>query len=117
MKKKAILIVDLGAVMGGVEYYIETLSSMIRERGTLVSICVLPELAHRLRNKGVTVYLIPAFRWFRPLRFLLALVVLPFIIRSRAGADRVGQRLSRVISINTLSASRMSGYLRTPRPV
>jgi glycosyltransferase involved in cell wall biosynthesis len=80
MKKKTILIVNLGAVMGGVEYYIETLSSMIRERGTLISVCVLPELAHRLRNEGVTVYLIPAFRRFRVLRFLLALVVLPLII-------------------------------------
>ena len=80
MKTKTILLVDLGAVMGGVEYYIETLSSMFRERGTLVSICVLPELARRLRNEGVTVYLIPAFSRFKALRFLLALGVLPIII-------------------------------------
>ena len=31
-KEKKILLVDLGGVMGGVEYYIETLSGMLMER-------------------------------------------------------------------------------------
>jgi glycosyltransferase involved in cell wall biosynthesis len=77
---KTILIVDLGSVMGGVEYYVDTLSSMLIERARFVSLCVPDELARRLKAKGVTVYQLPAFRWFKPIRFLLAIVVLPFVI-------------------------------------
>jgi glycosyltransferase involved in cell wall biosynthesis len=80
VKKKKILIVDLGGVMGGVEYYIEILSDMLREHATLISLCVLPELAEQLRNLGVKVFLIPAFPRLRALRFLLALGLLPIII-------------------------------------
>ena len=58
--------------MGGVEYYIETLSDILRERATLVSLCVLPELAQQLRSLGVKVFLIPAFPRLRALRFLIA---------------------------------------------
>jgi glycosyltransferase involved in cell wall biosynthesis len=80
VKKKKILIVDLGGMMGGVEYYIETLSDMLRDRATLVSLCVLPELAQQLRSLGVKVFLIPAFPRLRFLRFLLAFGLLPIII-------------------------------------
>lgn len=83
--EKSILIVDLGGVMGGVEYYIETLSSMLMERARFVSLCVPAELARRLRSKGIKVYRLPAFRWCKALRFLLAAVVLPsVIVRERA---------------------------------
>ncbi len=78
--KKTILILDLGGMMGGVEYYIETLSEMLQDRATIVALCVLPELAQRLRSLGVRVFMIPAFPRFRPLRFLLAFGLLPFII-------------------------------------
>jgi glycosyltransferase involved in cell wall biosynthesis len=78
--EKTILIVDLGSVMGGVEYYVDTLSSMLIERARFVSLCVPAELARRLRAKGVKVYQLPAFRWFKPIRFLLAMVMLPFVI-------------------------------------
>ena len=80
MKRKTILIVDLGGVMGGVEYYVETLSEILRERATLVSLCVLPELAQQLRSLGVKVFLIPAFTRLRALRFLVAFCFLPIII-------------------------------------
>ncbi len=80
MKKKKILIVDLGGVMGGVEYYVEILSEMLQEHATLISLCVLPELAEHLRSLGVKVFLIPAFPRLKALRFLLALVLLPIII-------------------------------------
>jgi glycosyltransferase involved in cell wall biosynthesis len=80
VKKKTILLVDLGAPMGGVEYYIETLSGMLHERATLLLLCVLPELAQRLRGLGVRVLLIPAFPRLKALRFLLGLCVLPMIV-------------------------------------
>jgi len=78
--EKSILIVDLGGVMGGVEYYIETLSCMLMERARFVSLCVPTELARRLRSKGIKVYRLPAFQWCKPVRFLLAAAVLPFVI-------------------------------------
>jgi glycosyltransferase involved in cell wall biosynthesis len=79
VKKKKILLVDLGAPMGGVEYYVETLSGMLREHATLVSLCVLPELAMRLRSLGVKVFVIPEFPRLKALRFLTALGLLPII--------------------------------------
>jgi glycosyltransferase involved in cell wall biosynthesis len=82
LKKKTILLVDLGAPMGGVEYYIETLSGMLRERATLLSLCVLPELAQRLRSLGVRVFLIPEFPRLKALRFLFGLCILPLIVLS-----------------------------------
>jgi glycosyltransferase involved in cell wall biosynthesis len=80
VKKKKILILDLGGMMGGVEYYIETLSEILQERATLVALCVLPELAQQLRSLGVKVYLIPAFHRFKAFRFLLTLFLFPIII-------------------------------------
>ena len=80
MKKRVILLVDLGAPMGGVEYYIESLSGMLSDRAALLSLCVLPELADRLRGLGVKVFLIPAFTRFKLLRFLLGLLLLPYLI-------------------------------------
>ena len=79
-KEKKILVVDLGDVMGGVEYYIETLADMLMERANLLSLCVPAELARRLRSKGIKVFSLPAVRWLKPIRFLLAFVVLPIII-------------------------------------
>jgi hypothetical protein len=45
LRKKKILLVDLGALMGCGEYCIEKASGNLRERETLGSLCVLPELA------------------------------------------------------------------------
>jgi glycosyltransferase involved in cell wall biosynthesis len=78
--KKTILLVTLGASMGGVESYVEGLSGMLQERANVLSFCVLPELAQRLRDKGTRVFRIPAFRRFKALRFLIALCVVPVII-------------------------------------
>ena len=98
--KKTILLVDLGAPMGGVEYYIETLSGMLQQRAKLVAVCVLPELAVRLRSLGVKVFLLPAFSWFKALRFLLALGLLPAIIlRQRVQIVLVNGLLESVLLI------------------
>jgi len=79
--RKKILLVDLGSPMGGVEVYIQNLSSMLREHTTVLCLCALPELARRLRNNGVKVFLIPHFGpGLKGLRFLVALGVLPILI-------------------------------------
>jgi hypothetical protein len=117
MKKKKILIVDLGGVMGGVEYYVETLSGMLRERATLVSLCVLPELAQHLRSLGVKVFLIPAFPRLRALRFLLAFGLLPIIILRETGADRPGQWFFRIGTLDTRAPAGARGSLHSARTV
>jgi glycosyltransferase involved in cell wall biosynthesis len=113
MKKKKILIVDLGGVMGGVEYYVETLSDMLRERATLVSLCVLPELAQHLRSLGVKVFLIPAFPRLRALRFLLAFGLLPIIIlREKVQIVLVNGFLESVLLIPARLLGREAVYTR-----
>ena len=113
MKRKTILIVDLGGVMGGVEYYIETLSEILRERATLVSLCVLPELAQRLRSLGVKVFLIPAFSRLRALRFLVAFCLPSYHHPSRTSADRPGQWFFGIGSLDTRApAGREAIYAR-----
>ena len=111
--KKKILLVDLGAPMGGVEHYIEILSGMLRDRATLVSLCVLPELALRLRGLGVKVFLIPAFARFKALRFLLALGVLPIIIlRERVQIVQVNGLLESILLIPARLLGREAIYTR-----
>jgi glycosyltransferase involved in cell wall biosynthesis len=113
MKKKTILIVALGGVMGGVEHYIETLSDILRERATLVSLCVLPELAQHLRSLGVKVFLIPAFSRLKALRFLLALGLLPIIIlRERAQIVLVNGFLESALLIPARLLGREAIYTR-----
>jgi glycosyltransferase involved in cell wall biosynthesis len=113
VKTKKILIVDLGGVMGGVEYYIETLSEILRERATLISLCVLPELAQHLRSLGVKVYLIPAFSRLRVLRFLLALGLLPMIIlRERVQMVLVNGFLESVLLLPARLLGREAIYAR-----
>ena len=111
--KKTILILDLGGMMGGVEYYIETLSSMLQDRATLITLCVLPELAQQLRTLGVKVFMIPAFPRFRPLRFLFAFGLLPIIIlREKVRIVLVNGFLESVFLIPTRLLGRDAMYAR-----
>lgn len=81
MKKKRILFLNLGGFMGGIESYLENLTAMLGGHAELYSLCVLPELASRLRKNGVEVVVLPTFSGLlKPLRFLTAFFVLPFLI-------------------------------------
>jgi len=113
VKKKKILIVALGGVMGGVEHYIEALSDLLRERATLVSLCVLPELAQHLSNLGVKVFLIPAFPRLRALRFLLAFGLLPIIVlREQVQIVLVNGFLESALLIPARLLGRVAVYIR-----
>jgi glycosyltransferase involved in cell wall biosynthesis len=107
VKKKKILLVDLGSSMGGVESYLEGLSGMLRERATVLSLCALPELAGRLRDKGVRVFLIPTFPRLKVLRFLFAFVAFPIIVL-REGVEIV--LLNGSLESVLLIPSRLLGY-------
>lgn len=113
VERKKILIVDLGGVMGGVEYYILSLSEILRGRAALVSLCVLPELAQQLRSLGVKVFLIPAFPRLKALRFLLAFGLLPFIIlRERVQIVLVNGFLESVLLMPARLMGREAVYTR-----
>jgi glycosyltransferase involved in cell wall biosynthesis len=94
--KKKILLVDLGASMAGVEAYLEGLATILHPRADLFAICVLPELAERLKRRGVRVIQIPLFARIRILRFMVAALVLSFVV--------IRHRI-RVVQINGLFES------------
>jgi glycosyltransferase involved in cell wall biosynthesis len=80
-QEKTILLVDLGSPMGGVEVYLQSLAEILKDHTSILCICVLPELARRLRKNGVRVFLFPQFLpSLKGLRFLLAVFALPVII-------------------------------------
>jgi glycosyltransferase involved in cell wall biosynthesis len=73
--------VDLGAHFGGVENYLLRLAELLKGEVELYGLCVLPELNARLADSGVRMTRLPAFSGlFKPLRFLLALIVLPYLV-------------------------------------
>jgi glycosyltransferase involved in cell wall biosynthesis len=114
MKKKRILLIDLGGSMGGVESYLENLADMLRDRAELFLLCSLPELAGRLRDKGTRVLLLPAFLARRKaLRFLAAAFILPVIlIGQRIAAIQVNGFLEAVLLLPARLLGREAVYTR-----
>ena len=99
-KRKRILLVDLGASMGGVEAYLEALARILKANADLFAICVLEELAVRFENQGVRVIRIPLFARLRILRFAVAFLVLPWmILRYRIDAIQLNGFLESVLVI------------------
>ena len=79
--KTRVLLIDLGAGFGGVESYLVGLAQLIGNEVDLYALCVLPELKRRLSENGVRVIQLPLFPGYaKPLRFLAALIVLPFVL-------------------------------------
>jgi glycosyltransferase involved in cell wall biosynthesis len=79
-RRKRILLVDLGASMGGVEAYLEGLAYILHPSADVFAICVLKELAVRLERHGVHVTTLPVFPRFKILRFMAGLLVFPFVV-------------------------------------
>jgi glycosyltransferase involved in cell wall biosynthesis len=79
---RKILLLDIGAPYGGVEAYIDNLVNLLEGRAEFFCVCALPELATLLRGRGVHVICIPilATRWSKILRFLVASIVVPYLI-------------------------------------
>lgn len=80
MKKRKVLLVDVGASMGGVEAYLEALAKMLAPETDLFALCVLSDLAERLRKSGVRVTKIRPFSRFRILRFVTALLKMVYLL-------------------------------------
>jgi len=78
---RRVLLIDLGGSFGGVESYLAGLASLLSESAEIYALCVLPKLAERLSAQGVKVVRLPLFAGpLKPLRFLAALAVLPWLL-------------------------------------
>jgi glycosyltransferase involved in cell wall biosynthesis len=80
-RKRRILFLHLGHAFGGVEVYLGNLAQLLREDAEIVALCSHPELIERLKTQSVQVLNFPALTGpLRGLRFLLAAVLLPFVV-------------------------------------
>ncbi len=86
-----VLLIDLGAHFGGVENYLVHLAALLRDEVELSALCVLPELADRLRAEGVRVTTLPLCPGpLKPFRFLLAAFAMAaLLLRRRADTAQV----------------------------
>jgi glycosyltransferase involved in cell wall biosynthesis len=99
-RKKRILLVDLGASMGGVEAYLEALARILQANADLYAICVLEELAKRFEGQGIRVVRLPLFAKVRILRFVAAFFVLLWmIVRHRIDTVQLNGFLESVLVI------------------
>ena len=109
-----VLLVDLGAHFGGVENYLINLADLLGEEVQVYALCVLPELAHRLRARGVHTISLPTFSGvFKPLRFLSALAVLPLVLaRFRIQIVQVNGLLESILILPARLLGRRAVYTR-----
>ena len=75
-----ILLIDLGASMGGVEAYLDGLAEILVAENEVFALCVLQELATKLQRHGVRVFSVPVFARLRALRFVTALFALVYVV-------------------------------------
>ena len=136
-----ILLVDLGAHFGGVENYLVNLAELLcgeagespatarsaihagigsnladgaRGEIEVYALCVLPELSKRLASRGVHVLLLPRFGGLaKPLRFLSALALLPFLLlRFRIQVVQVNGLLESILIVPARLLGRRAVYTR-----
>lgn len=114
MRRKRILLINLGGAMGGVESYLEGLAAMLNGRADLYCLCVLPELAKRLEKSNVRIFKLPLLpRWGRPLIFALTLFLLPFlVVVNRIDLIQVNGLLEGVFLIPSRLLGREAVYTR-----
>jgi glycosyltransferase involved in cell wall biosynthesis len=112
--KRRVLLVDLGANFGGVETYLVSLADLLADHIDLYALCVLPELSTRLANRGVKVIRLPSLDgWFKPLRFLAALLTLPFLLlRYRIDAIQLNGLLESIVILPARILGRSAVYTR-----
>ena len=80
-RKRRILFLHLGHNFGGVEVYLGNLAKLLREDAEVVALCSHPELIERLQAQSVQVLKFPELAGpLRGMRFLLAAVLLPFVV-------------------------------------
>jgi glycosyltransferase involved in cell wall biosynthesis len=112
--KSKILLLDLGASFGGVENYLISLTKLLHKDFQLYGLCVNAQLAERLGAENVQVQMVPCFSGLlKPLRFLVALAVLPAIlIRERIRVVQVNGLLESLFLLPCRMLGRRTVYTR-----
>jgi glycosyltransferase involved in cell wall biosynthesis len=112
--KRRVLLIDLGAHFGGVENYLLRLADLLQGEVDLYGLCVLPELSARLAAGGVKVTRLPMFSGvFKPLRFLAALLVIPWLLlRYRIHTVQLNGLLESVLILPARILGRSAVYTR-----
>jgi len=112
-RRKRVLLVDLGASMGGVEAYLEGLARILAEDMDVYVLCVMRELEERLEPCGVDVIRIPKFSRVRVLRFAAAtLAMMYLVVRHRIEIVQINGFLESVLLIPTRLLLRDAFYTR-----
>ena len=113
-EKQRVLFIDLGAHFGGVENYLVSLTQLLNREVEVYALCVLPELAKRLRANGASTILLPLFGGaLKPLRFLVAAASLPFLIlRHRIQIVQVNGFLESTLMLLARMMGRRTVYTR-----
>lgn len=78
--RRSVLLVDLGASMGGVEAYLEALARILAKDMDVHLLCVMRELEERMNQCGVKVTRTPKFPRVRILRFAIAMLVMIYLM-------------------------------------
>jgi glycosyltransferase involved in cell wall biosynthesis len=79
--RKNVLMVDLGAVFGGVEIYLENLLQALNPHADCLVLCSNEELKRRLRDSGVKYLSLPSCTGIaKSLQLLAAFVMLPYLL-------------------------------------
>ncbi len=111
--KKGVLLVDLGASMGGVEAYLEALAKILAEDMDVYVLCVMRELEERLEQCGVEVIRIPKFSRVRVFRFAMAtLTMMYLVIRHRIEIVQINGFLESVLLVPIRLLLRDAFYTR-----
>lgn len=89
MKKRKVLLVDIGAPFGGVEIYVRNLSRLLQDEVDFYVLCVNPQLTESLRKLNLPLFaLVSARNWPRAGQIIASLLIL-FFVRFRYGVDTV----------------------------
>ncbi|MGA3011517.1 MAG: glycosyltransferase family 4 protein [Terracidiphilus sp.] len=89
MKRRRILLVDLGTCFGGVETYLKDVVRFLQGEAEIFVLCLNPELIESLRETDARVLSIRfATLWGKPATILLSIAMLPYL-RVFCGIDTV----------------------------
>jgi glycosyltransferase involved in cell wall biosynthesis len=79
MKKRKVLLVDIGASFGGVETYVRDLSRMLQDEVEFFVLCVNPQLKRALQEHNLRTFaLISARQWPRIGQLMASIVIILF---------------------------------------
>ncbi len=112
-RKTRVLLVDLGASIGGVEAYLEALARILAADVDVYVLCVVPALQERMEKCGARVIRIPMFSRVRLLRFVSAILLLIYLtVRHQIDIVQINGFLESILLIPVRLLGREAFYTR-----